>query len=95
MQHSTVSPSSLKVKANNTLLSTKDQGLRESTPLPTIMTFQTLKKDTEMKGRFFDQNESENSVDLTMAIHLSYNRFVCLPEIMKIWKGYSFLYLLI
>ena len=59
----------------------------ELPPFEEVTTFDSIKEDEKSRGRFFT-NVNTTSFDVTMTTHLTFNRFVCLPSILRLWRGY-------
>lgn len=54
------------------------------------LTVQKLEKDSDIRFSFFHVENSTEQIDITMTVHLSFNRFLCLPQLFSLWKGFEF-----
>ena len=54
------------------------------------LTVQKLEKDSDIRVSFFHVENNTEQIDITMAVHLSFNRFLCLPQLFSLWKGFEF-----
>ena len=54
------------------------------------ITVQKLEKDSDIRFSFFHVENSTEQIDITMTVHLSFNRFLCLPQLFSLWKGFEF-----
>lgn len=54
------------------------------------LTVQKLEKDSDIRFSFFHVENSTEQIDITMTVHLSFNRFLCLSQLFSLWKGFEF-----